>query len=177
MTGDFDDIPPDAKDAKPMNGDEFPVLPKGDYEAMATKHEIKSKPENGGKFHAFTFQVISGPHINAKLFSNFCFFHPDAQKRARQAGLFAAFKAAIGETRKEGFKGSELLQRPLKLSIEVFADKQTGEQRNYVNAYHPRHIGGTVQPASTSGYQGAAPNNQPATVGAGGVSNPFSSQA
>ena len=164
MDGDFDDVPQDVKDAKPKNGDDFEALPKGDYDVMGVKHETKDKPDNGGKTHSFTFQVITGEYMNRKVFGNFAFFHPDAQKRAKDAGKFAALKVAVGETRSEGVKASDLLMKPLTISLGCFPDRETKELRNTINAYKVRGSGpaaGTAATGSNPGY--ATATTQPAS--------------
>lgn len=163
MDGDFDDVPQDVKDAKPKNGDDFEAMPKGDYDVMGVKHELKDKPDQGGKTHSFTFQIITGEYMNRKVFGNFAFFHPDAQKRAKDAGKFAALKVAVGETRSEGVKASDLLMKPLTISLGCFPDRETKELRNTINAYKVRGSG----PAAGGGASGvpgyATATTQPAS--------------
>ena len=144
MNGDLDDVPQAAKEAKAGTGDDFPVLPKGSYPALCIKHEVKTKPEVGGKYHQWTFQLLEGEFKNQKQFLNLYFLHPDAQTRAKTNSKYGSLKVAAGLVAPSN--GAEFVNKPVVLVVDCFPDKATKELRNSIKNVLPRMTGPTPSP-------------------------------
>jgi Protein of unknown function (DUF669) len=155
MSGDLDDLPQAAKEAKPGTGDDFPVLPKGNYPALCIKHEVKAMPEVGGKYHQWTFQVLEGEFKNQKQFLNLYFLHPDAQTRAKTNSKYGSLKSAANLPNPSN--GSEFVNKPVVLVIDCFPDKQTKELRNSIRNVLPRMTGPATAPQQQVNAPAGAP--------------------
>lgn len=123
----------DASEVDPNEG--FSAIPAGDYDVIITASEWKPTKAGTGRYLELQLQVVSGAHINRKLFDrlNLENRNETAVKIAR--GTLSAICRAVNViTPKDS---SELHHKSLTATVKVTKDNN-GNPTNEVKGYKPR---------------------------------------
>ena len=157
---DMSDLGFDANNVKPDEG--FALIPKGDYDAILISTDKRDNSKQTGKFLEFVFQILGGQYQNRQLREYLSLWHTNDQTVQISKGKLSAICRAVGVMSPKD--SNELCNKPLKLSVGVRKNKETGELENMISGYKSRSAGpvAAAQPAQTQ----PASNKAPVAAGA-----------
>ncbi len=112
---------------------EYALLPKGEYEAMVTKSEMK-ETKNGGMMLKVTYSILTEGYDTRLLWDNFNIVNASAEAQKIGRGQLSALCKAVG---KEGLvdDSGELHEIPLFIKVDTKKGTNGYKDSNVVKGY------------------------------------------
>lgn len=111
----------------------YDPLPSGWYVAQITETEAKVPKSGQGKMLCVTYEIIDGEYRGRKVWSNFCFEHPNAEAQRIARGHISAISHAVGLPHCN--ESEQLHHVPLKIKVALDRDRNGDELVNKITGY------------------------------------------
>lgn len=124
----------DAQTVEPNEG--RGLITRGDYDAIIIESERQVNSKGTGWFIKIVFQILSGAFQNRKLYLNLNLGNANADAVAIAKGQLSAICRAVNVMQPKDTV--ELHDKPLKISVGVRKNKESGDMENNLNGFKSR---------------------------------------
>lgn len=112
----------DTSEFEGTGGNDFQVMPEGEYTLKATDAEMKETKKGDGAYLAVTFEVVKGEHAGRKVWQNFNIHNPSEKAQNIGREQVSAWGRAAGKPNAQD--SDELLERSFQAKLGI--EKGTG---------------------------------------------------
>jgi len=130
----------DANTVDPSRG--YDPLPAGWYEACIVDSDLKRTKAGNGMYFAVEFQVVSGPFLNRKIWTNINYENPNPIAKQIGRAQLSAICRAVGVLTPNDF--NQLHNKTMRVKVVVKKSDEYGDG-NEIKAYEQRDAGPAQQ--------------------------------
>ena len=134
----------DANTVDPSRG--YEPLPAGWYEACIVDSALKRTKAGNGMYFAVEFQVVSGPFLNRKVWTNINWENPNPDAKRIGRAQLSAICRAVDVLTPNDF--DQLHNKTMRVKVVVKKSDEYGDG-NEIKAYEPRNAAPAQQQTRT----------------------------
>lgn len=156
---------PEQKDVSDLNigGSPQPLLPPGDYKAVAVESEFKDTSSGNGKFLQIKFVITDGQYANTEFFERLNLINPNQQAVDIAYNTLGKISNALGFA-KTPADSTEIHNKPLLISLKTEEGKPWKDKDGNEREGKDKSVIGGYKPVGAVTTQAAAPVLAPQQV-------------